>query len=74
MNTANIITVVLVGIAALGLVIFLIWKNQKDKKTLNPDAEDAVEETMMDQERDKDRFNFNNHPKSAGNFVYRRQL
>jgi FtsZ-interacting cell division protein ZipA len=56
MNTANIITIVLVGIAALALIIFLIWKNQKDKKALNPDAEDAVEETMMDQERDKDRI------------------
>jgi multisubunit Na+/H+ antiporter MnhC subunit len=56
MSTANIITIVLVGIAALALIIFLIWKNQKDKKTLNPDAEDAVEETIMDQGRDKDRI------------------
>jgi FtsZ-interacting cell division protein ZipA len=56
MSTANIITIVLVGIAALALLIFLIWKNQKDKKALNPDAEDAVEEIMMDQERDKDRI------------------
>lgn len=56
MNTANIITIVLVGIAALALIIFLIWENQKDKKAVNPDAEDAVEETVMDQERDKDRI------------------
>lgn len=56
MNTANIITIVFVGIAALTLIIFLIWKNQKDKKALNPDAEDVVEETMMDQEREKDRI------------------
>ena len=56
MNTANIITIVLVGIATIALIIFLIWKNQKDKKALNPDAEDAVKETMMDQEREKDRI------------------
>ena len=56
MNTANIITIVFVGIAGLALIIFLIWKNQKDKNALNPDAEDAVEETMMDQELDKDRI------------------
>jgi multisubunit Na+/H+ antiporter MnhC subunit len=54
MTTSNIITIVVVGIAALALIIFLVWKNQKDKKTLNPDAEDSVEETMMDQERRKD--------------------
>ena len=54
MDTANIIMIVVVGIAALALVIFLIWKNQQDKKTINPDAEDAVEETMMDQERRKE--------------------
>ena len=54
MDTANIMVIVLVGIGALALIIFLIWKNQKDKKTLNPDAEDSVEETIMDQERNKD--------------------
>ena len=54
MTTSNIVTIVIVGIAALALIIFLVWKNQKDKKTLNPDAEDSVEETMMDQERRKD--------------------
>lgn len=56
MNTADIVTIVLVGIAALALIIFLIWKNQKDKKALNPDAEDSVEETIMDQEREKDKI------------------
>jgi hypothetical protein len=54
MNSTNIITIVLVGIAALALVVFLIWKNQKDRKKLNPDAEDSVEETIMDQQRKKD--------------------
>jgi len=54
MDSTTIITIVLVAIAALALIIFLIWKNKKDRKTLNPDAEDSVEETMMDQERNKD--------------------
>jgi len=55
MDTTTIITVILVGIAALSLIIFLIWKNKKDRKKLNPDAEDSVEETIMDQERNKER-------------------
>jgi len=55
MDTSAIITIVLVGLAALALIIFLIWKNKKDRKTLNPDADDSVEETIMDQERNKDR-------------------
>jgi len=56
MNTVNIITIVLVVLAGLASVIFLIWKNRKDKKALNPDAENAVEETMMDQHSDSDRI------------------
>ena len=55
MNTTNIFVIVIVGVALLALVIFLIWKNNKDKKILNPDAEDAVEEIITDQERNKDR-------------------
>jgi len=54
MNTTNVFVIVIVGVALLALIIFLIWKNNKDKKILNPDAEDAVEETIMDQERNKD--------------------
>ena len=38
------------------VMIFLIWKNKKDKKLLNQDAKDAVEETMMIQENRKDRI------------------
>jgi len=56
MDTSNIIIIVIVGIAALALVIFLIWKNQQDKKTLNPDAEDSVEETITDKERRRDKI------------------
>ena len=56
MDTASIVTIIIVGVAGLALIIFLIRKNQKDKKALNPDAEDAVEETIMDQERNKDSY------------------
>jgi LPXTG-motif cell wall-anchored protein len=56
MDTTNIAIIVIVGVALLALVIFLIWKNKKDKKVLNPDAEDAVEETIADQERNKDSY------------------
>lgn len=51
MNNTDILILVIVGIAAAALVIFLAWKNQKDKKELNPDAPDLTEEIRMDQER-----------------------
>ena len=54
MYTSEIISVVLVFIAAIGVVAFLIWKNNKDKKLLNPDAEASVEETEMDIESRRD--------------------
>lgn len=47
--------IVIVGMAVIALVIFLIIRNRKDQKTLNPDAHDSVEEEHMDQERRKDR-------------------
>ncbi len=55
MDTATIKTIVIVSLIALPLIIFLIWKNQKDRKALNPDAGNAVEETMMDKERKTNR-------------------
>ena len=56
MERNNIIILFLAGIAITALIIFLIRKNQKDKKMLNPNAEDAVEETRMDQERKADKI------------------
>ncbi|HEY9362845.1 MAG TPA: FeoB-associated Cys-rich membrane protein [Chitinophagaceae bacterium] len=56
MERSNIIILVRVGIALIALVVFLIWKNQKDKKLLNPDAPDSVEETHMDQKRRTDKI------------------
>lgn len=44
---------ILIGIAAVIFIVFLIWKNQKDKKLINPDAQDAVQETISDQERER---------------------
>jgi flagellar biosynthesis/type III secretory pathway M-ring protein FliF/YscJ len=56
MDKNNTIILVLFGIVVLALIVFLIWKNQKDKKLLNPDAEDAVNELHMDQERKADKL------------------
>jgi hypothetical protein len=56
MERNNIIILFLASIAVAALVIFLIRKNQKDKKLLNPDATDAVEETRMDQDRKADKI------------------
>jgi hypothetical protein len=56
MDQNNVIILVVAGIAFIALVVFLIWKNNKDKKLLNPDAADSVEETHMDQERRADKI------------------
>jgi len=45
----------LVVIAGIVVILLLIWKNKKDEKMLNPDASDAVEETMMDKDQRKER-------------------
>ena len=50
---SNIAPIVLVVAAAITVVILLIWKN---KKLLKPDAQDSVEESMMDKERRQDRI------------------
>jgi len=52
----NIIPIIIVVAAAILVVILLIWKNKKDKKLLNPDAPDSVEEAMMDKERRQDKI------------------
>ncbi|MEO6721397.1 MAG: hypothetical protein ABIN67_13595 [Ferruginibacter sp.] len=53
---SNTVAIVLVIAAAITLIILLIWKNKKDKKLINPDAPDSVEETIMDQERRRDKI------------------
>lgn len=56
MDNVNIGVVVLVALVALALVLFLIAKNQKDKKKVLPpgSVDDAVEETKMDHDRRQD--------------------
>jgi FtsZ-interacting cell division protein ZipA len=56
MEKNEIIILVLVGIAVVVLIVFLIWKKQKDKKLVDPDAPDAVEETQMEQERRRNKI------------------
>ena len=53
---SNKIIIIFVIAAAIGVIIFLTWKNMKDKKTMNPDAQDSVEEEIMDRERDRDKI------------------
>jgi hypothetical protein len=51
----NTIAIVLVSLIAIAVIVLLIWKNKKDKKLMNPDSEDSVEEAMMDHERREDK-------------------
>lgn len=50
------LTIVLVSAAAVVVIVLLALKNKKDKKLLNPDAQESVEEATMDHERRKDRI------------------
>jgi len=50
------LAIVIVSFFALLVIILLIRKNKKDKKLLNPDAPDSVEEVIMDKDRRKDRI------------------
>jgi FtsZ-interacting cell division protein ZipA len=56
MKNSNTIATVLIVLAALVIIGLLIWKNKKDKKLLNPDADDAMEESRMDHERGRDKI------------------
>jgi preprotein translocase subunit YajC len=54
METKDALPIVMVVLLALVLVIFLIRKNRKDKKHLNPDTENKVAENRMKKERDRE--------------------
>lgn len=56
MITPNTTAIILIVLTALIIIVLLIWKNKEDKKVLNPDAEDAVEESKMDHERRSDKI------------------
>ena len=48
------VIIIITSVLALIFISFLVWKNQKDKKLLNPESENSVEETLADQERRRD--------------------
>lgn len=52
-NTIRIF--VITGLISVLLIWFLIRKNNRDRKSLNPDADDLINEIKNDQERDRDR-------------------
>jgi FtsZ-interacting cell division protein ZipA len=54
MSELNIPMLVMTTIIVIVLIVFLIWRNRKDKDSINPDASNSVEETQMDQERRED--------------------
>jgi hypothetical protein len=56
MHMTDLITIVIIVVIAIAVIILLIWKNNKDKKLINPDAQDSVEETIMDQKRREDKI------------------
>jgi preprotein translocase subunit YajC len=50
----NIAAIIIVTILALAVIILLIRRNQKDKKKINPDATDVMEEQRIDNIRKQD--------------------
>ena len=56
MENINTPTIVVVIKLAVALIIFMIIKNQKDKKKLNPDAPDAVKEERTETENHKEKL------------------
>ena len=56
MDSRNILFLSLVILVTLALLIFLIRKNRQDRKKLNPDADDLIEEVENDIERHKEKI------------------
>ena len=56
MDSRNILFLSLVILVTLALLIFLIRKNRQDRKKLNPDAEDIMEEMETDKERRREKL------------------
>jgi|GEM_PF-4836781 hypothetical protein len=53
---ANAIAIgIFIGLALL-VIILLFLRNKKDEKLIDPNAEDAVSEVMMEQQRRKDKI------------------
>jgi hypothetical protein len=53
---SDIFAIVLISLVTITVIALLIWKNKKDKKLLNPDAQNSVEETIMNSEHRKDKL------------------
>lgn len=50
MQSVNMSVIIVVIIAAVALMVFLIIRNKKDRKTLRPDANSAIEEEIKREE------------------------
>ncbi|OYU56989.1 MAG: hypothetical protein CFE25_07150 [Chitinophagaceae bacterium BSSC1] len=55
-SMANIIAIIIFSSLAIVVVLILYRKNKKDEKLINPNADDAVTDVMMDQHRRKDKI------------------
>jgi hypothetical protein len=51
----DIFAIVLISLVTITVIALLIWKNKKDKKLLNPDSQNSVEDAIMNSERRKDK-------------------
>lgn len=56
MSNNNILALIISLAIAIVLVFLMIRKNQKDKKELNPDSENAVELRRTDEERGREKI------------------
>ncbi|NCI50424.1 hypothetical protein GWC95_10860 [Sediminibacterium roseum] len=54
MGVREILLLVVISLGAIGLIVFLVNRNRKDIKVLNPDSEDSTVEVHTDQERRRD--------------------
>lgn len=51
MHTVNLTLVFIVGLAALALLLFMVFKNKWDRKRYLPPDEDPVQEQRNEQQR-----------------------
>jgi hypothetical protein len=55
-SSVNVMTIVIVGILVIAMLVYLIAKNQKDKKDIiDTEDKNSVEETKTDQLRNTDK-------------------
>jgi hypothetical protein len=56
MEQVNTTTIVIVILAALAIIIFVIVKNHRDRKEMNPDSTDPVEEEKTEAEQHREQM------------------